>query len=155
MPRTHTAKGQKVAGSITSNIPNDEKIRGVKETIKLNTALIHYYELLLLDEPENHLSFQVYLRDIDARAEAIKAERRRLIASYDRGSNGEILSLQRHSEELEEKLKTLRAGLSPKQREKKIERVKVKAKNLREKLIQLERELKEDGFNVDGLMDAL
>lgn len=153
------AKGQNVAGSITSDFTHKDKIRDVKETIKCNEALIHYYELLLLDEPENHLSFQEYLRDIEKRAEVIKEERRRLIASFDKASNGSIPDLQRSNEELEKKLKTLRSQLSPQQQaarhKKKIEKTKVKAKSLREKLAQLEQELKDEDFVAEDLLDEI
>lgn len=147
------AKGRSVAGNITSDFTHKDKIRDVKETIKCNEALIHYYELLLLDEPENHLSFQVYLRDIDARAEIIKEERRRLIASFDKASNGEIPDLQRANEELEKKLKVLRSQLSPEQqaakREKKVAKIKIKTNCLIKKIAALEEQLRAADFDFD------
>ena len=148
------AKGRKIAGSITSDISRADKIRDVKETIKCNEALIHYYQLLLDDAPENHLSFQEYLRDIDVRAEVIKEERRRLIATFDKASNGEISDLQRSQIELQVKLKTLRSQLSPEQqaahREKKVVRIKGKAKTLIQKIAALEQELRDENFDFEA-----
>lgn len=138
-----------------------ERAQDIKETLKCNKVLIHYYELLLNNEPENHLSFQAYLREIDVRGDAIKAERLRLIASFDKASNGSIPELQRHSEELREKLTTLRSQLSPQQQavrrekkaarqEKKTVKMKAKAKSLFEKIVQLEKELKAADFDFDS-----
>lgn len=143
-----THKGKKKAGSITSDASRDEKIRGVRESIRVTEYLIHYYELLLDDAPENHLSFQAYLWNIDVRAEIIKAERRRLIASFDKASNGTIPNLQRSQRELEEKLKTLKARTPARARvaARKKDRLASKAKTLREKLTALEQELRSDGW---------
>lgn len=144
------AKGKKQAGGITTPISRDEKIRGVKEAIRCDGYLIHYYELLLDDVPENHLSFQEYLRDIDERADVIKQERLRLIGSFNKASNGEMLVLQRHRVELEEKLKKLKAETPTRVRieASKRERKKKRARTLREKLTVLEQELRSDGWTL-------
>lgn len=153
------AKGQRVAGIITKDASRADKIQDVRETIKCNEYLIHYYELLLNDEPENHLSFQVYLREIDARGEVIKQERRDLIATFDKASNGEIPAIQQQQIGLQEKLKTLRAELSPERQaakhKKKIDKTVHRTKVLREKLAQLERELKDENFVVEDLLDEI
>ena len=152
-------KGRTRASWMCTPISRAEKIQDVRNTIKCNNWLIHYYQLLLDNAPENHLSFQAYLREIDERGNAIKEERKRLIDAYTRGANGEIPALEKANEELEEKLKTLHSELSPAQqaaqREKKVARITVKAKSLRERLAQLDRELKDENFDVEELLDDL
>lgn len=151
-------KGRRVASGITSDASRADKIRDVKETIKCNLALQHYYQLLLDDAPENHLSFQAYLRDIDARGEMIKEERRRLIDAYTRGANGEIPSLQKQNEELKVKLKTLRSQLSPEvqaaRREKKVAKIKIKTNCLIKKIAALEQQLRDADFDFESDSDT-
>jgi len=147
-------KGRRVASSMCTDPSREEMIKDVKCSIKANVYLIHYYQDLIRDEPENHLSFQAYLREIDKRGDAIKEERRCLLSEYAKASKGEIPSLQKQNEELEIKLKTLRAGLTPAQqavrREKKITKIKLKTKNLQEKIAALEQELRDADFDFDS-----
>jgi len=146
-------KGRKVSSGMTSEISRAEKIQDVRETIKGNEYLQHYYQLLLDDAPENHLSFQSYLKEIDVRLNAVKEERCQLVATFAKANNGEIPSLKKQNEELKIKLKALRATLTPQRqaarREKKVAKIKVKAKTLREKLVALEQELRSDGFDLN------
>ena len=143
--------------NITRDITREERIFSIKESIKVNEALISYYTDLINPE-HSTCSFQIYLRGLDKKAEAIKAERRSLIASFDKASNGEILSLQRQNIELVAKLIELR-GDTPAKIESEARRMDKKfnkVQTLREKLSQLEDQLKvASQIDVEELLKTL
>ena len=124
----------------------DERIKDLRETLRLNKYLVKYY--LDLISPNSPCSYEIYKARLDKEAAAIREQQNDLEAKYAAANNGHIPELQRQVEKIEAKLKKL-----------KIERAVApgrihKAKDLREKLAALEQQLKDEGFNVEDLMDA-
>jgi len=148
-----TTRAHYGTGSMVSPPERKERIADILETIKANEYLISYYTDFI--NPEHPTcSFQVYLRELDKKAEAIKDERKALIATFDKASNGEIPSLRKQNDELAVKLKELKVDIRVKEvRTKK--RIH-KTKNLREKLAALERELQDASqMDIEELLKTL
>lgn len=124
--------------ALTTDITNKDRIAGIRETIKVDEYLIHYYQdLINPDHPT--CSFQIYLRELDAKINVLRQSRKDLIASYDKASNGQISSLQQQNVKLEERLKKLKVntkveGIRTKKR-------KTKINDIRTRLAKLEKEL--------------
>jgi len=144
---------RKQDSSLVASIKRRERIAGIRETLKLNGYLISYYTDFI-NSKHPTCSFQIYLRELDKKAKAIKEERKSLIASYDKASNGEIPSLRKQNEELRAKLKKLQIDTSGNEA-RRMNRKANKIKDLRSRLAALEDQLKDAGFSIEDLMSEM
>ena len=138
--------GHIISGELFKN--KDERIVDIRQTIKLNEYLIHYYQDLT--NSDSLCSFEVYKAELDKQAAELQKRYDFLQRQYNQATNGSILSLHKANEELAAKLKELKATIS--KTPKRIHKVK----DLRERIIQLEQELyKATQTDIESLLEEL